>query len=81
MFFYTIFESNDWDSKFCFGAVNIPKQTKEKTPAAWKNELKGAFSGLRQLLATESPLKMMKNAFYFTSKLSSFSKYLRFCLN
>lgn len=43
MFFYTIFKSNDWDSKFCFGAVNIPKQTKEKTPAAWKNKLKGAF--------------------------------------
>ena len=30
--------------------------------------LKGAFLGLRQFLATESPLKMMKNAFYFTSK-------------
>ena len=30
--------------------------------------LKGALSGLRQFLATESPLKMMKNAFYFTSK-------------
>ena len=29
---------------------------------------KGALSGLRQFLATESPLKMMKNAFYFTSK-------------
>ena len=29
--------------------------------------LKGALSGLRQFLATESPLKMMKNAFYFTS--------------
>ena len=37
------------------------------------NELKkidiiGALSGLRQFLATESPLKIMKNAFYFTSK-------------
>ena len=31
---------------------------------------KGAFSCLRQFLATESPLKMMKNAFYFTSKYS-----------
>ena len=30
--------------------------------------LKGALSGLRQLLAAESPLKRMKNAFYFTSK-------------
>ena len=29
---------------------------------------KGALSGLKQFLATKSPLKMMKNAFYFTSK-------------
>ena len=33
-----------------------------------KRAFKGALSGLRQFLATESPLKMMKNAFYFTSK-------------
>ena len=32
------------------------------------NILKGALSNLRQLLATKSPLKMMKNAFYFTLK-------------
>ena len=31
-------------------------------------ELKGALSGLRQFLATESPLKIMKNAFYYISK-------------
>ena len=30
--------------------------------------VKGALSGLRQFLAAGSPLKMMKNAFYFTSK-------------
>ena len=30
--------------------------------------VKGALSGLRQFLATESPLKMLKNAFYFTSE-------------
>ena len=30
--------------------------------------LKGTFSGLRQLLGTKGTLKMMKNAFYFTSK-------------
>ena len=30
--------------------------------------LKGALSGLRQYLANESSLKMMKNAFYFTQK-------------
>ena len=27
--------------------------------------IKGPFSGLRQFLLTENPLKMMKNAFYF----------------
>ena len=32
------------------------------------NEVKGALSGLRQFLAAESPLQMMKNAFYFMSK-------------
>ena len=30
--------------------------------------LKGALSSLRSFLATESPFKMMKNVFYFTSK-------------
>ena len=30
--------------------------------------MKGALLGLRQFLKTESPLKMMKNAFYFTLK-------------
>ena len=32
------------------------------------NYLKGALSGMRQFLASESPLKMMKNAFCFTLK-------------
>ena len=31
-------------------------------------DLKGALLGLRQFLATESPLKMMKNGFCFTLK-------------
>ena len=30
--------------------------------------LKGALSGLRQILAAESPLKIMKNTFYFMSE-------------
>ena len=34
--------------------------------------VKGALSGLRQFLAAESLLKMMKNASYFTSKTLSF---------
>ena len=29
---------------------------------------KSTLSGLRQILATESPLKVMKNALYFTSE-------------
>ena len=29
---------------------------------------KGTLSGLRPFLAAESPLEMMKNAFYLTSK-------------
>ena len=39
---------------------------------------KGALSGLRQFLATESTLKMMKNAFYFTSKALSGLKIFKF---
>ena len=31
-------------------------------------DFKGLLSGLRQFLTTESPLKMMKNAFYFMLK-------------
>ena len=30
--------------------------------------IKGVLSGLRRFLATKSPLKRMKNAFYFTLK-------------
>ena len=40
--------------------------------------IKGALSGLRQLLATESPLKMMKNGFYFTSKALFVLKIFKF---
>ena len=37
-----------------------------------------ALSGLRQFLTTESPLKMMKSAFYFTSKALSVLKIFKF---
>ena len=40
--------------------------------------VKGALSGLRQFLADESPLKIMKNAFYFTSKALFTLKILNF---
>ena len=41
-------------------------------------EFKGGLSGLRQFLATESPLRMMKNAFYLTSKALFFLKIFNF---
>ena len=40
--------------------------------------LKGAPSGLRQFLATKNPLKMMRNAFYFTSKALLVLKIFKF---
>ena len=39
---------------------------------------KVALSGLRQFLTTESPLKMMKSVFYFTSKALSVLKIFKF---
>ena len=32
----------------------------------WISYVKDAFSGLRQSLPTKTPVKMMKNTFYFT---------------
>ena len=46
-----------------------------------QRNLKGALSGLRQFLATESPFTMMKNAFYFTSKAFFQLKIFKFCLD
>ena len=43
-----------------------------------KNDVKGALSSLRQFLAIGSPLKMMKNAFYFTSKALFVLKIFKF---
>ena len=43
-----------------------------------KFSIKGALSGLRQFLATKSPLKMMKNAFCFTSKALFVLKVFKF---
>ena len=42
------------------------------------NIITGALSGPRQFLATETPLKMMRNAFYFTSKALFFLKIFKF---
>ena len=40
----------------------------DMAPSASYFNFKGALSGMRQFLATESALKMMKNTFYFTLK-------------
>ena len=40
--------------------------------------IKGALPGLRQFLAIGSSLKVMKNAFYFTSKAFSVPKVFKF---
>ena len=39
---------------------------------------KGALSGLRKFLAAENPLKVMKNAFYMTSKALFVLKIFKF---
>ena len=41
-------------------------------------KVKKALLGLRQFLANERPLKMMKNAFYFTLKALFFLKIFKF---
>ena len=43
-----------------------------------EKNFKSAVSGLRQFLAIKNPLKMMKNAFYFTSKTLFIVKVLNF---
>ena len=40
--------------------------------------IKGTFSDLRQFLANEGPLKVMKNAFYFASKALFVLKIFKF---
>ena len=40
--------------------------------------IKGALSGLRDFLAIERPLKMMKNTFYFTLKALFVLKIFKF---
>ena len=40
--------------------------------------VKGVLSGLTQFLATESPLKIMKNTFYFTLKALFVLKVFKF---
>ena len=52
--------------------------TEEVLKCHIKDHFKGPVSGLRQFLATESPFKMMKNAFYFTLKALFILKIFKF---
>ena len=47
---------------------------------SFKSVLKGAFSGLRQFWAKESPLQMMKNDFNFSLKALFVLKIFKFVL-
>ena len=49
-----------------------------KPSATAKQLIKGALSDLRQFLATEAPLTMVKNTFCFTSKALFVLKIFRF---
>ena len=62
-------------------AITIPLSNNILITLYHPLHLKGTFPGLRQNLATESPLKMMKNAFYFTSEALFVLNILNFCLD
>ena len=67
----------DWGNKWLLGKTQLVSFDRSNNTGAIdvkmdgsvlkeKSSFKGLLSGLKQLLATESLLKMMKNAFYFT---------------
>ena len=81
-----MFKNESHEEKFCEEKYTVGLFLKN----VWENKcvrseeiVKGTFSGLRQFLATERPLKMMKNAFYFTSDALFVLKMFKFlsCLD
>ena len=56
--------------------MNIPKVLENNSGGCFW--IKDALSGLRQSFTAESPLKLMKNAFYFTSKALFVLKIFKF---
>ena len=73
------------DSNKIDGLDNVQRVDKSESPKTFEKlesiadrDLKGALEGLRQFLATETPLKMMKNPFYFTSKALFVLKIFKF---
>ena len=49
-----------------------------KLRLSFLSAFKGTLSGLRQFLVTQSPLKIMKNVFYFTLKALFITKIFKF---
>ena len=65
----------------CYGKVSYCFNFHQIFPEElnWVGEkIKGALYGLRQFLATEGPLKMMKNVFHFTLKALFVLKIFKF---
>ena len=63
---------SSWNESFISGSAS-------RDEILSRNEIfKGALYSLRQFLAIESPLKMMKNAFHFTSKALFVLKIFKF---
>ena len=58
-------------------SVKDPQETVDLV-AFTEEIVKGALSGLRQFLATESPLKIMKNDFFFILKAFFVFKIFKF---
>ena len=56
----------------------IKSRSEHKSRCGQMPSSQGVLSCLRQFLATESPLKRMKNAFYFTSKALFVLKIFKF---
>ena len=54
------------------------KDNTERRPKGHSHILKDTLSGLTQFFAAESLLRMMKNAFYFTSKALFVLKIFKF---
>ena len=71
-------ENNDDLRSFCYRVIPANDTSfcnDKRFPLSF---FKGALSGLGQFLAAETPLKMVKNAFYFTSKIPFVLKIFKF---
>ena len=71
--FHTIIKASQSDSFLCEKLTSLYLQGQN-----YHVTLKGALSGLRQFLETESRLKVLENAFYFNLKALFVLKIFKF---